>query len=91
MAGKSTWFWKVMLLANVTMFGLTMRRNKYEFEPMSTNPLFGPPTTALIDVGAQTQELVLEGRQYWRMLSSMFLHAGLIHLGTNMAWDRILR
>ena len=52
MAGKSTWFWKVMLLANVTMFGLTMRRNEYEFEPMSTNPLFGPPTTALIDVGA---------------------------------------
>ena len=84
-SSTSTWFWKLIMLVNAIMFVLTMRRNAYEFEPVRTNPLLGPPTTALIDVGAQTQELVLEGRQYWRMLSSMFLHAGLIHLGTNMA------
>ena len=77
-------FVPLMMIACIVMFALTMRENNYQFEPLSANPLLGPPTPVLIKVGAQTQELVLEQKQYWRMFSSMFLHAGLIHLGANM-------
>ena len=28
--------------------------------------------------------LVIEGRQYWRLVTSVFLHAGLPHLGSNL-------
>lgn len=40
--------------------------------------------THLLHAGANYWSLTIEQHQYWRLFSSMFLHAGLAHLFTNM-------
>ena len=40
------------------------------------------PTAASITVGAQVNSLIVGG-DYWRLLSAIFLHAGLMHLAFN--------
>lgn len=42
-----------------------------------------PETQNLIDWGANFKPLTLDG-QWWRLLTSCFLHIGLLHLGINM-------
>jgi membrane associated rhomboid family serine protease len=44
----------------------------------------GPSARDLIDLGAENRILVAQG-QYWRLFTSMFLHAGIIHVAFN-AW-----
>ena len=43
-----------------------------------------PSPRQLIDFGANNPLLVIEGHQWWRLLTAMFVHVGLIHLATNM-------
>jgi len=51
--------------------------------PVSENPMIGPPALALAACGAKVTGNIWAG-QYWRLVSPMWLHAGLIHLFTNM-------
>jgi len=44
--------------------------------------LYGPSEQRLYDLGALFPPVVATG-QYWRLLSAMFLHAGLLHIGFN--------
>lgn len=41
-------------------------------------------TQTLIQFGANHRTLVFERHEYWRLVSSMFLHIGIFHLGVNM-------
>jgi rhomboid protease GluP len=61
----------VLLVANVFFFG--------------AETLLGGSTSlrTLLQLGAQVNLLVAAG-QYWRLLTAMFLHIGLAHLGFNM-------
>ena len=43
-----------------------------------------PSPLALIHFGANNPALVLDGHQWWRLITAMFVHVGLIHLATNM-------
>jgi rhomboid protease GluP len=42
----------------------------------------GPPTGTLVDLGATAPVLVAQG-QTWRLITAMFLHAGILHLALN--------
>ena len=55
---------------------------------MSGIDVTAPTTHQLINLGANAGELTLAG-QWWRLVTCMFLHGGLMHIGFNMwcLWD----
>ncbi|KAL6334139.1 hypothetical protein AAG906_004570 [Vitis piasezkii] len=90
------WLVPVFFMANVATFVYSMYVNncpektgadrcvfnsylgRFSFQPLSENPLFGPsPTTP-------GEETCGAGREEWRLVSCIWLHAGAIHLIANM-------
>jgi membrane associated rhomboid family serine protease len=67
---------KLLLLALLAGFALEIAQG-------GPNALFaGPPLPKLVDLGAMQPWLIAHG-QYWRLLTAIFLHEGLIHIGFN--------
>mmetsp|Transcript_39142 Transcript_39142/g.81866 ORF Transcript_39142/g.81866 Transcript_39142/m.81866 type:complete len:336 (+) Transcript_39142:171-1178(+) len=52
--------------------------------PWNINPMLGPYPDALSDWGAKNTVLILEDDEWWRLLTPILLHAGVIHLGCNI-------
>ncbi|XVF86476.1 hypothetical protein PTKIN_Ptkin18bG0043400 [Pterospermum kingtungense] len=57
---------------------------RFSFQPFKDNPLLGPSLITLKRLGALDWKLVVRGKQAWRLMSCMWLHAGVIHLLVNM-------
>jgi len=57
------------------------------FEPFSINPMLGPSAQVLLDLGANYDVYILDNGQWWRFITPIFLHAGLIHLGFNLMFQ----
>ncbi|XP_031476048.1 RHOMBOID-like protein 2 [Nymphaea colorata] len=57
---------------------------RFSFEPIRENPLFGPSSLTLLKLGALEWNRVVHQHQGWRLISSIWLHAGVIHLLANM-------
>jgi membrane associated rhomboid family serine protease len=54
------------------------------FAPPAQNPMFGPSADTLLVVGAEYDEYILNRGEWWRFITAIFLHAGLIHIGFNL-------
>ena len=53
--------------------------------PIDVNPLFGPAADTLIKCGAKVTCLIQPPfNEWWRLVSPLILHAGVIHIATNM-------
>lgn len=52
--------------------------------PMNINPMIGPYPDALNYWGAKNSVLIIEDGEAWRLITPIFLHAGLIHLMGNV-------
>ncbi|KAF3448504.1 hypothetical protein FNV43_RR09217 [Rhamnella rubrinervis] len=57
---------------------------RLSFQPLKENPLFGPSSSTLEKMGALEWYKVVHGHQGWRLISCIWLHAGVIHLLANM-------
>ncbi|WCJ26187.1 RHOMBOID-like 2 [Euphorbia peplus] len=57
---------------------------RFSFQPLKENPLFGPSSDALEKMGALDWDKVVNKNEGWRLITSMWLHAGIIHLLANM-------
>ncbi|KAJ4953396.1 hypothetical protein NE237_030228 [Protea cynaroides] len=57
---------------------------RFSFQPLRENPLFGPSSSTLDNLGALDWNKVVHGHQGWRLVSCIWLHAGVIHLLVNM-------
>ncbi|KAK9053159.1 hypothetical protein SSX86_029789 [Deinandra increscens subsp. villosa] len=57
---------------------------RLSFQPLKENPLFGPSSSTLEKLGALEWNKVVDDHQAWRLVSCIFLHAGVVHLLANM-------
>ncbi|KAL4341675.1 hypothetical protein GQ457_08G033690 [Hibiscus cannabinus] len=57
---------------------------RFSFEPLKENPLFGPSSSTLKKLGALQWTDVVVKHQGWRLITCIWLHAGVIHLLVNM-------
>ncbi|XP_047306691.1 RHOMBOID-like protein 2 [Impatiens glandulifera] len=57
---------------------------RFSFQPLKTNPLFGPTSLTAFKLGGLEWNMVVNGHQWWRMFAAIWLHAGVIHLFVNM-------
>jgi len=73
----------VMLVCTACLIW-SIRVNNWKVEPLSVNPMIGPSAETLIKVGAKQTSLIVQENEWWRLLSPMVLHAGIIHFVLNM-------
>eukprot|EP01116_Phalansterium_solitarium_P004179 TRINITY_DN1508_c0_g2_i1.p1 TRINITY_DN1508_c0_g2~~TRINITY_DN1508_c0_g2_i1.p1 ORF type:complete len:400 (+),score=164.35 TRINITY_DN1508_c0_g2_i1:167-1366(+) len=64
-------FYTIILIASIWYNG--------GFEPFAVNPFFGPSEKTLIYFGAKYTPIMVDKQQYWRFLTAMWLHVGVIH------------
>ncbi|KAL9251110.1 RHOMBOID-like protein [Drosera capensis] len=95
-----SWLIPLFVVVNVGMFAVVMfvndcpRKNRgcvgdsflgrFSFENLRENPLFGPSSLTLEKLGALEWKKVVREHEGWRLVSCMWLHAGVIHLLANM-------
>ncbi|XP_076899618.1 RHOMBOID-like protein 2 isoform X2 [Bidens hawaiensis] len=93
------WLVPSIFVINVALFILSMYINNcpahsrscigvqslhlFAFENIHENPLLGPSTSTLLEMGALDANKVIQG-QRWRIFTCMWLHAGVFHIFTNM-------
>jgi rhomboid protease GluP len=74
-----------LLVANFLMFGVTWVLTMQSGEGSGMHTLIGMSGTASYQLGASLPFLFLsESHEWWRLVTAMFLHGGLIHIGFNM-------
>ncbi|CAA6673636.1 unnamed protein product [Spirodela intermedia] len=85
----TSWMVPAFVVANIVMFLVTMYcvarfLGRFSFQPLRENPLFGPSARTLKKLGGLRWSEVVLDHQGWRLVSCIWLHAGLIHIVVNM-------
>ncbi|RWR76724.1 RHOMBOID-like protein 1 [Cinnamomum micranthum f. kanehirae] len=95
----SPWLVPLFVVANVLVFSVTMYINncpknssscvvrflgRLSFQPFKENPLLGPSSSTLEKMGALEVNKVVNKHQGWRLITCIWLHAGVFHLLANM-------
>ncbi|XP_078428535.1 RHOMBOID-like protein 2 [Wolffia australiana] len=93
------WMVPSFVVANIAVFVVTMYENdcpkqssscvarflgRFSFQPFKENPLLGPSSSTLLRMGALDVKRLIGGRQWWRLVSCIWLHAGIFHILANM-------
>ncbi|EYU18983.1 hypothetical protein ABFS82_04G181600 [Erythranthe guttata] len=94
------WLVPTIIIVNIVLFIIAMYINncpahsdncvgvatlgRFAFQSTHENPLLGPSAATLLNIGALEVHKVVEEHQVWRIVSCMWLHAGMFHILANM-------
>lgn len=73
-----------LLVANILMLGISVVMTMQAGEAGGTHILFGMDPDATYRLGASHPYGIFFKHEWWRVVTAMFLHGGLIHIGFNM-------
>ena len=73
-----------LLVANILMFGVSWVLTAQAGEAGGMRTLWGMSAAASFQLGASHPYPFFVEHQWWRLVTAMFLHGGLIHIGLNM-------
>src|SRR5438445_11920310 len=74
----------VMLVANILMLGVSLVLTTQAGEAGGLHTLFGMSSEASYRLGASRPYGIFFKHEWWRLVTSMLLHGGWIHIGFNM-------
>jgi rhomboid protease GluP len=73
-----------LLIANILMFGVSWMATASAGEGGGLRILWGLNGEVLYRLGSTYPPAIFVGHQWWRLITAVFLHGGLIHIGFNM-------
>lgn len=73
------WLTYSLILLSTLMMICEFYMNDWKIEPISQNPMIGPKTNVLIEMGALVTIRITRDGEYGRIIQSLFLYSGLIH------------
>jgi rhomboid protease GluP len=78
-----------LLVANLAMFGVTYLAMIARGEAGGLSIVWGMNSEVLVRLGASFPYFIFIKHEWWRLITAMFLHGGLIHIGFNLMvlWD----
>jgi hypothetical protein len=72
----------LIMAAQIVMMALMIKQGGVL--PLAENFMLGPSVFVMLDYGAQQGGYIIYEGQWWRLVSAMFVHAGMIHLACNV-------
>jgi rhomboid protease GluP len=88
--GKDAGFFQLVVAGNVFLYLAMLAVDPQHIQMGGLFSLGGPSQASLLRFGASGALPVFGLHRWWTVLSAGWLHAGLLHIGFNLYWIRIL-
>jgi membrane associated rhomboid family serine protease len=81
---RRPFFSYTVAIVSVVLMIVAFYKHDWKIEPLDVNPFLGPSPEILLELGAMKTDLLVVHGEWYRILSAIFLHAGIIHLVLNV-------